>query len=68
MCSRPGSVTSELAVHRLQLEKVGLVYDPKGRSLSDKRIYWSVFHKSALYQGTTSVVPKRTGKTRGFNP
>jgi hypothetical protein len=28
----------------------------------------SAFHKPALYQGTTSVVPKRATKTRGFNP
>jgi hypothetical protein len=27
----------------------------------------SVFQTPALYQGTTSVVPKKTGKTKGFN-
>jgi hypothetical protein len=30
---------------------------------SDNR---GVFHKAALYQGTTSVVPKRAGTARGF--
>jgi hypothetical protein len=27
-----------------------------------------VFHKPALYQGTTLVVPKEGGIARGFNP
>jgi hypothetical protein len=29
---------------------------------------WNVFQKSALCQGTTSVVPKKARKQWGFNP
>jgi hypothetical protein len=29
---------------------------------------WSVFHKPALCQGMTLVVPKLAPKMRGFNP
>jgi len=32
------------------------------------RFMWSEFQKSALYQGTTSVVPKSPEDAEGFNP
>jgi uncharacterized DUF497 family protein len=51
--------------HGVSFELAALVFEDENRLVSLDRVDEMGIH-TALYQGTTSVVPKRAGETRGF--
>jgi uncharacterized DUF497 family protein len=51
--------------HGVSFELAALVFEDENRFIEQARVDETGIH-TALYQGTTSVVPKRAGKTRGF--